>query len=61
MLFKVRSDERLMNCPASRNVSPLLCILNKRISYPVVLLCLQKNISQNVGLKNSNVNKSHCL
>ena len=40
MLFKVRSEVRSINCSASRAGSkPLggICIVNKRISYPIVL------------------------
>ena len=59
-LFKVRSEERSINCSASRDVN-----LERHFDYQqkdflsnCASPCLQKNISQNARLEHSNANTS---
>ena len=44
MLFKVRSEDRSINCSASRQFLRGDCIINKRISNPIVLLHVFRKI-----------------
>jgi len=60
MLFKVRLEERLIKCSASRDVNPWghLHYQQKDFLSNCASPCLQKNISQNARLEHPNVNTS---